>query len=72
MAKVVAFIRPGIPNVISCAALANIQAALSLFEAVGNDGEIKDICQRLNTIIDDVHRNTILPSAKETSETTAG
>lgn len=72
-AKVVAVIRPGIPNVIGCAALANLQAALSLFEAVaGNDAGIKELCHRLTTIIDDAHRNTIIPSAKETNETAAG
>ena len=73
MAKVVAVIRPGIPNVIGVAALSNMQAALSLFEAVaGNDAGIKEICQRMTTLIDDAHRNTIIPSAKETSETAAG
>ena len=72
-AKVVAVIRPGIPNVIGCAALANLQAALSLFEAVaGNDAGIKELCHRLTTIIDDAHRNTIIPSAKENNETAAG
>lgn len=70
--KVVAIIRPGIPNVISCAALANLQAALSLLEAVAADADAKDVCQRLNTLIDDIHRRTIIPSAKENTETTAG
>ena len=70
--KVVAFIRPGIPNVIGCAALANLQAALSVLEAVATDAEDKSICQRMNTLIDDIHRRTIIPSAKENSETAAG
>lgn len=62
-------VRPGIPYVIECAALANLEAALSLMEAAGNSD---DICRKLNSLIDEIHRRTIIPSAKESPETAAG
>lgn len=64
---IIKFVRPYVPNVVGVAALSNLQAVLTLFEpymAVG-DADAKEVCQKVNELIDDIHRRTVLPSAEK-------
>lgn len=70
-----AYVRPFIPYVVGVAILSLFQAILTLFEPFQSqgDGDAKDVCQKVNELIDEVHRRTVLPtSAKEEPTTTAG
>ena len=66
------FVRPSIPFILGVAILANFQAALTLLEsaAAAGDAEAKELAQKINELIDDVHRRTILPSAEKESSST--
>lgn len=66
------FVRPSIPFVVGVAILSLLQSILTLLEscASSGDNEAKELAQKINELIDEVHRRTILPSAeKETSST---
>ena len=72
--KPMTFVRPNVPYVVGCAALANLQAVLTLLEPFSGAGDLeaKEVCQKLNDLIDDIHRRTVIPSAKEEPQTKAG
>ena len=72
--KPMTFVRPNVPYVVGCAALANLQAVLTLLEPFTGAGDLeaKEVCQKLNDLIDDIHRRTVIPSAKEEPQTKAG
>lgn len=68
------YVRPYVPNVVGVAALSNLQAVLTLFEpfmAVG-DTDAKEVCQKVNELIDDIHRRTVLPASAEKESANAG
>lgn len=68
------YVRPFVPYVPGCAMLSNLQAVLTLLEpyVAAGDADAKEVCQKVNELIDDIHRRTVLPSAKEEPTTTAG
>lgn len=72
--KPMVYVRPNVPFAVGCAALANLQAVVTLLEPFvdGGDAEAKVVSEKLNDLIDDIHRRTIIPSAKEITESTAG
>lgn len=57
-------VRQDAPYVVGVAALSNLEAAVLLLHSV-NDPALKEPCQRIQDLIDDVHRLTVLPSAKK-------
>lgn len=61
------FVRPYAPYVVGVAALSNLQAVLTLFEPFMDAGgeDAKAVCQKVNALIDDIHRRTVLPSHAE-------
>ena len=63
------FVRPHVPYVVGTAALSNLWAVLTLFEpfVLEGDAEAREVSQRVNDLIDDIHRRTILPSAEKDS-----
>lgn len=67
-----AYVRPYIPNVVGIAALSNLQAVLTLFEPfmAAGDTDAKEVCQKANELIDDIHRRTVLPCAEKESTST--
>lgn len=70
-----AFVRPSIPYVVGVAILSLFQAILALLEPFLSQGDVdaKDLSQKINELIDEVHRRTVLPSSvKEESTTTTG
>lgn len=67
-----AMVRPSFPYVVGVAALSNLQAVVTLLEpfAAHNDTDAKEFIQKVNSLIDEVHRRTVLPSAEAQSSTT--
>lgn len=67
-----AFIRPFIPHVPGIAIMNCLYAARQLLEPhLSTDSDAKNVCNRLDELIDELHRRTVLPSA-ETQSTTTG
>jgi len=67
------FVRPYVHNVVGVAALSNLQAVLTLFEpyVANGDTDAKEVCQKVNELIDEIHRRTVLPTSVEKEPTTA-
>lgn len=72
--KIIEFVRPHVPFVVGCAMLSNFQAGVSLLEPYvqAGDTDAKELSQKINVLIDDIHRRIEIPNAKESSETPAG
>ena len=66
--KPVEYVRPFIPYVVGVAILSLLQAVLTLFEPFmsnGAEGDTKDVCQKVNELIDEIHRRTVIPASAE-------
>ena len=73
VSKPLAFIRPYAPNVVGVAAMCLLQGVLTLMEPfmAAGDPEVKELCQKVNVLLDDLHRRTVLPSVEKEPTTTA-
>jgi len=74
VSKPLAFVRQFVPFVVGVAALSNLQAVLTLLEpfVAAGDTEAKEVCLKVNELIDDIHRRTVLPCAEKEPTTPAG
>lgn len=68
------YVRPFIPYVVGVAILSLLQAILTLFEPFmsNGDGDAKDVCQKVNELIDEIHRRTVIPASAEKESKSAG
>lgn len=67
---IVTNVRPNVPYVVGVAALSNLQAVITLLEpyVTNGDTEARDLCQKVDKIIDEVHRRTCLPTQQSSAE----